>query len=74
MQRNAYQNGQPPSSDPRKTQEVATIAAGVLAAELLRVVAEATVLLPVFAEGELRAAFAGAADTSAATAARWGFL
>jgi hypothetical protein len=48
----------------RKTQQVATIAAGftVLTAELLRV----------FAEGELRAVIAGAADTSAATATRLG--
>ena len=55
----------------RKTQQVTTIAARitVLAAELLRVVAEATELLRVFAEGELWATFAGAADTSAATAA-----
>jgi hypothetical protein len=42
----------------------------VLAAELLRVVAEATELLCVCTKDELRAAFAGGADTSAATAAR----
>jgi hypothetical protein len=57
----------------RKTQQVATIAAGIYycsAAELLRVVAEATELLCVCTKDELRAAFAGGADTSAATAAR----